>query len=60
MAWGGRTNNISKIPTFPLFSLSLSLSFPLSIPLSFSDVGKEVRRGRQIVQGDAGVCEDDS
>jgi hypothetical protein len=41
----------------PMYLFSLSLSFPLSVPLSFSDVGKEVRREWRIVQEDAGVCE---
>jgi hypothetical protein len=42
-------------PSFsPISFFSLSLS-PLSVPHSFSGVGKEVRRGRQIVQKDVGV-----
>jgi hypothetical protein len=58
MARGGRGNNTSKILVFPLFSFSLSLS-PLFIPLSFSGVGKEVRRSWKIVQKDLGVCKSD-
>jgi hypothetical protein len=37
----------------------LSLSFPLFIPLSFLDVGKQVRRERRIVREDARVREGD-
>jgi hypothetical protein len=53
MARGGRESNTSEISIFPLFH-SLSLS-PLSIPLSFSGMGKEVRRGWQIMRMDVGV-----
>jgi hypothetical protein len=35
-----------------LFSLSLS---PLFIPLSFSGIGKELRRGRRIMRKDVGM-----
>jgi hypothetical protein len=39
--------------------IPFSLFFPLSIPLSFSDVGKEVKRERWIVRENAGVREGD-
>jgi hypothetical protein len=55
MTQGGRRNNTPKISVFPLFPYSLSLSFPLS----FLEVGKEVRRGWWIVREDAGVQEGD-
>jgi hypothetical protein len=41
------------------YFLSLSLSLPLYVPLSFSDVGKEVRREQWIVRRDVGVHEGD-
>jgi hypothetical protein len=40
-------------------NLFLSFLFPLSVLLSFSDVGKEVRRERWLVREDARVREGD-
>jgi hypothetical protein len=57
MAGGGRGGNTFEI-LVPLLFPFLSLS-PLFIPHSFSGIGKEVRRGRQIVQKDVGVHKGD-
>jgi hypothetical protein len=49
MAQGGRRSNTPELWYSPLFAF-FSLSFPLSVPLSFSDVGKEVRRNGEFYE----------